>query len=207
MDQHIPWQQRLSDGTAPVQEEIIDQYRAVRDSRSWIPTMIWGTLQTRAYASVILRQVVDFLGTPDDVEAGVAARMERQQVLYEPGRHFDVLLGEQALYTNIGGPAVMAGQMDRLLADFDQPTLRLGILPRTAEMPTLPVNAFNLHDNSVVHVELVSSGLDITSPDEIALHIKALDLLNDAAVHDDAARALIEQARTYWRRATTIHTS
>ncbi|WP_309505440.1 Scr1 family TA system antitoxin-like transcriptional regulator [Streptomyces phytophilus] len=74
-----------SEGTAPVQEEIIDQYRAVRNSRAWIPTVIRGTLQTRVYATVILRQVVDFLGTPDDVEAGVAARVERQQVPYEPG--------------------------------------------------------------------------------------------------------------------------
>ncbi|WP_416974991.1 hypothetical protein [Streptomyces sp. 4F14] len=40
--------------------------------------MILGTLQTEAYATVILRQVVEFLGVPDDVPAGVAKRMERQ---------------------------------------------------------------------------------------------------------------------------------
>ncbi|MFF1479583.1 Scr1 family TA system antitoxin-like transcriptional regulator [Streptomyces sp. NPDC058301] len=37
--------------------------------------------------------------------------------------HYDVVLGEQALYTNIGGPEVMRPQIERLL---------LGILPATA---------------------------------------------------------------------------
>ncbi|WP_260475884.1 DUF5753 domain-containing protein [Streptomyces sp. WAC 06725] len=69
--------------------------------------MVRGTLQTEAYATVILRQVVDFLGVPDDVSAGVAKRMRRQEVLYDGDHHYDVIPGEQALYTNVGGPEVM----------------------------------------------------------------------------------------------------
>ncbi|MGW7408360.1 Scr1 family TA system antitoxin-like transcriptional regulator [Streptomyces sp. NPDC054833] len=76
--------------------------------------MIWGTLQTEAYATVILHQVVDFLGVPDDVPAGVAKQMERQKVLYDGEHHYEVILGEQALYTNVGGPEVMRSQMERL---------------------------------------------------------------------------------------------
>ncbi|MFE2834450.1 Scr1 family TA system antitoxin-like transcriptional regulator [Streptomyces mirabilis] len=96
--------------------------------------MMWGILQTEAYATVILRQVVDFLGVPDDVPAGVAKRMERQQVLYNGDHHFDVILGEQALYTNIGGPEVLREQMERLLQDIDLPSLSLGVHAATAEV-------------------------------------------------------------------------
>jgi hypothetical protein len=94
--------------------------------------MIWGTLQTEAYATEILRRVVEFLGIPDDVPAGVAKRMERQQVLYDGEHHYDVILGEQALYTNIGGPEVMREQLERLLRDIDLPSLSLGVLAATA---------------------------------------------------------------------------
>ncbi|MFG2875671.1 hypothetical protein ACGFYU_11810 [Streptomyces sp. NPDC048337] len=54
----------------------------------------------------MLRLVVDFYGTPDDMEAGVAARTARAQYVGQEGRTFHILLGGQALYTNLGGPEV-----------------------------------------------------------------------------------------------------
>ncbi|MEU0381818.1 Scr1 family TA system antitoxin-like transcriptional regulator [Streptomyces cyaneofuscatus] len=113
MTSSVPWQERLSAGTEAVQDEVIRWYQETPEGQAYVPTMIWGTLQTEAYATVILGQVVDFLGVPDDVPAGVAKRMQRQQVLYDGEHHYDVILGEQALYTNIGGPEVMREQMDR----------------------------------------------------------------------------------------------
>jgi Domain of unknown function (DUF5753) len=55
--------------------------------------------------------------------------MERQQLLYRGDRRYNVILGEQALHTNIGGPDVMRGQLDRLLATMSLPRLNLGIIP------------------------------------------------------------------------------
>ncbi|MER7646805.1 MULTISPECIES: Scr1 family TA system antitoxin-like transcriptional regulator [Streptomyces] len=104
-----------------------------------MPTMVRGTLQTEAYATVILRQVVDFLGVPDDVPAGVAKRMRRQEVLYDGDHHYDVILGEQAPYTNVGGPELMQAQTDRLLRDIDLPSLTLGTLPTAGAERTRPL--------------------------------------------------------------------
>jgi hypothetical protein len=126
--------------------------------------MIWGTLQTEAYATVILRQVVEFLGVPDDVPAGVAKRMERQQVLYDGEHHYEVVLGEQALYTNVGGPGVMCGQMERLLRDIALPSLTLGVLPAAAEVSIVPMPGFDMRDDDRACYELVSTGVDITDP-------------------------------------------
>ncbi|MDK9497479.1 Scr1 family TA system antitoxin-like transcriptional regulator [Streptomyces katrae] len=58
------------------------------EGQAYVPDMIWGTLQTEAYATVILTQVVNFLGVPDDVPAGVAERMQRQQVLHDGLHHY-----------------------------------------------------------------------------------------------------------------------
>ncbi|WP_240797594.1 DUF5753 domain-containing protein [Streptomyces sp. F001] len=194
----VPWQQRLSTGTESTQEEVIGWYRQTRHGKAYVPEMIWGTLQTESYATVILRQVVDFLGVPDDVAAGVAKRMERQQVLYDGEHHYEVVLGEQALYTNIGGPVVMRGQMERLLRDIDLPSLSLGILPTTAEVAVHLMPGFDMYDGGRVHYELVSTSADITDADEIALHEKAFSALSDAACYGDAAKGLITKALALW---------
>ncbi|MEU0105873.1 DUF5753 domain-containing protein [Streptomyces sp. NPDC006251] len=194
----VPWQQRLSTGTESIQGEVVRWYQETRNSKAYVPTMIWGTIQTEAYATVILRRVVDFLGIPDDVPAGVAKRMERQRVLYEGEHHYDVVLGEQALYTNVGGREVMVGQMERLLRDIDLPSLSLGILPATAEVDVVPMPGFNMYDGVRVHYELVSTAVDVTDPGELALHDKAFAALSNAACHGEAARGLISKALAFW---------
>ncbi|NUP17210.1 MAG: DNA-binding protein [Streptomyces sp.] len=196
-----PWQQRLSTGTEDIQSEVIGWYRGTRHGKSYVPTMIWGTLQTEAYATVILRQVVEFLGIPDDVPAGVAKRMERQQVLYDGEHHYDVILGEQALYTNIGGPVVMREQMERLLRDIDLKSLTLGVVPTAAEVSVVPMPGFDMQGDDEVCYELVSTGVDITNPDELALHNKAFTALRAAAVYEDAAKELISKASRFWSNA------
>ncbi|MFE6623220.1 DUF5753 domain-containing protein [Streptomyces sp. NPDC057740] len=201
MSSLTPWQQRLATGTEDIQSEVIDWYRRSRHGKAYVPTMIWGTFQTEAYATVILRRVVDFLGVPDDVSAGVAKRMERQQVLHDGEHHYEVVLGEQALYTNVGGAVVMRGQMERLLRDSDLPSLALGVLPTAAEVNVVPMPGFNLHGDDRAHYELVSSGVDITDPGELALHEKAFSALSEAAAYADAAKELIRKAMAFWSDA------
>ncbi|NUR00309.1 MAG: DNA-binding protein [Streptomyces sp.] len=201
MTRSTPWQQRLSTGTEDIQDEVIRWYQQTRHGKSYVPEMIWGTLQTEAYATVILSRVVDFLGVPDDVPAGVAKRMERQQVLYDGEHHYDVILGEQALYTNVGGPEVMVEQMERLLHDFELPSLNLAIVPTTAEMSVAPKPGFSLYEGDRAHYELVSSGVDITDPAELALHHRAFDAISEASSYGDAAKELIGKALLFWSNA------
>ncbi|MFE6285980.1 DUF5753 domain-containing protein [Streptomyces sp. NPDC057877] len=177
---------------------MIRWYRQTRHGKAYVPAMIWGTLQTEAYATVILGQVVGFLGVPDDVPAGVAKRMERQQVLYDGEHRYDVILGEQALYTNVGGPEVMGEQMERLLRDIELPSLKLGVLPATAEMSVVPMPGFSIFDGGRAHYELVSSGVDITDPAELTLHHKVFDAISDAASYGGGARELISKALAFW---------
>jgi hypothetical protein len=61
-----------------------------------------------------------------------------------------------------------------------------------------PIPGFNMNDSGQVDYELVSTGVDITDPDEIALHNKAFNALSDAACYGDAAKELISKALTFW---------
>ncbi|MET9812591.1 DUF5753 domain-containing protein [Streptomyces sp. NPDC006355] len=199
MTSSVPWTDRLSTGTEATQDDVVRWYQNTREGKPYVPTMIWGTLQTEAYATVILGQVVDFLGIPNDVPAGVAKRMQRQQVLYDGEHHYDVVLGEQALYTNIGGPEVMRQQIERLLRDLGLASLTLGILPSTARVDLFPVHGFNIYgDGDRAHVELVSSSVDITEQSELDLYSKAFTALSSAASYGDAAEELLKKAHNFW---------
>lgn len=197
MTSSVPWRESLSTGTEAIQTEVVNRYRETREGVAYVPTMIWGTLQTEAYATVILDQVVEFLGVPNDVPAGVAKRMLRQQVLYDGEHHYDVVLGEQALYTDIGGPEVMREQIDRILRDIDLPSLTLGIVPASARVNMHPVHAFNMYGDEV-HVELITSGVTVTEPDETALYRKAFARVHEAALYGDAAKELLGKAVSFW---------
>ena len=190
----LEWRRTLQTGVKVRQQRSSSLYRKTKVFRVYHPTVVWGTLQTAEYAAAAFRQVVDFFEIPDDIDAGVAARMERQQFLYRGDRRYNVILGEQALHTNIGGPDVMRGQLDRLLASISLPRLNLGIIPMRSLYHVWPGSAFVMFDDRMVMVETYSAELTITQPRELALYAKAFVLLHRSAVYGRPARGLIAKA-------------
>ncbi len=100
----VEWRRQLATGVEKTQKRTLQFYAKTKVFRIWHPTIVWGTLQTAEYAAETFKQAVSFHGIPDDVEAATAKRLERQQYLYQGDRIFNVVLGEQALYSNFGGP-------------------------------------------------------------------------------------------------------
>ena len=131
---------------------------------------------------------------PTDIETAVAARMERQNVLYAGKRRFVFVIEEQVLRTRVGDAEVMAGQLDRLLALMSLPTISLGIIPDAGDRYALAQGSFWIFDETRVQVETVSAGLDITQPAEISLYTQVFDLLQRSAVYGHGARELIKRA-------------
>ncbi|MCP3820408.1 helix-turn-helix domain-containing protein [Streptomyces sp. A3M-1-3] len=190
----LEWRRQLQAGAEPRQRKALPVYAKTKVFRIWHPTLVWGTLQTAEYAAETFRQVIDFYEIPNDMDAAVAKRLERQQYLYQGDRIFNVLLAEQALYTNFGGPEVMRGQLDRLLAVMSLPRMSLGLVPTSAPMLVWPGNSFSMFDSKLVLVETYSAEFSVAQPREIALYAKAFDLLKRSAVYGQSARALITRA-------------
>ena len=65
--------------------------------RWYEPVLIPGILHTAEYAAAVLTRIISFYEVPDDLEAGVAARMERQQILYRGHHRFHFIVAEQVL--------------------------------------------------------------------------------------------------------------
>jgi transcriptional regulator with XRE-family HTH domain len=187
---YVEWRRRLRTGTRARQEKSQSLESDTQLMRWFEPVLVPGLLHTAEYAAEVLRRVVEFYEIPDDIEAGVSARMARQQILYERGHTFHFVMAQQALRTQVGGPEVMIGQLDRLLSVMSMPRVRLGILP--ADVPYLaPSNQFIMFDDRLVHVEAVTAELSVTQPREIALYARTFALHAGRARYGDRARALI----------------
>ena len=187
---YVEWRRKLRTGTKRRQEASVVIEADTKLFRWFEPILIPGIFHTSEYATAVMKQVIDFFEIPNDLDAGVSARMERQQILYRGDHQIHVIIGEQALKTEVGGPEVMIGQLDRLLAVSSLPRVRLGIIPQRAPY-RVPSNQFIMFDERMVHVEAVSAELTITQPREIALYAKAFHGLTALAVHGRGARALI----------------
>lgn len=190
---YVEWRRMLSTGTRRRQNASRRLEAGTKLLRWYEPVLIPGILHTAEYAREVMRQVIDFYDIPDDLDVGVAERLERQTILYRGDHRFHFILAEQALLTTVGGVDTMIGQLDRLLAAMSLPRVAFGIIPSRAAYRT-PTNQFIMFDNRLVHVETISAELSITQPQEIAAYAKAFQQLAEQAVIGPAARALIVAA-------------
>ncbi len=153
--------------------------------------VIPGLFQTAEYATAMLSFWVRFLNTPNDIQAAVAARMERQHVIYQRHKQFSVILEEQALRTWFGTAETQAGQLDRLLAVMSLPTVTLGIVPMMKERAAVPSAGFWIFDESLAALETPTASIEVTRPQEIGLYARMFGYLQTEAVYGQAARGLI----------------
>lgn len=192
---YVEWRRRLRTGTRRRQEKSLKLEAETKLLCWYEPVLVPGLLHTAEYAAAVMSRVIWFYDIPDDLDAGVAARMERQQILYKGRQRFRFLIAEQALYTKVGDDSVMTAQLDRLLTLLSLPRVSLGIIPAQTGY-RVPSNQFIMFDDRAVHVETVSAELAISQPREIALYAKAFEELSRLAVYGQKARALIRQALT-----------
>jgi len=190
---YVEWRRILSTGTKRRQQISVTLAEKATVTRIYQPTIVPGILQTAEYAEAILRDVVRFERIPNDVDEGVAKRLERQQFLYKGKRRFRIVLAEQVLATTVGDDDVMTGQLDRLLAVMGLPRVVLGIIP-AQHLPPLTAPNFIMFDDRVVMVEGISAEQTITRPSEIAAYAHAFDVLAGQSVTGAGARAIIRRA-------------
>lgn len=192
--QFAEWRRIMRSGTRRRQQASAAVYERARLFRIYEPAVVPGLLQTREYAVAVLSTFIDFIRVPDDADEGAAARLERQKVLTHGDRHFHMVLGEQALRTNVGGTEVMAGQLEHLLTVLKLPRMRLGLIPADAPYRVPLNNGFWILDEVLVQFDTYSAELSLIRPDEIALYERAFERLAALAVYGAEARKLISRA-------------
>ena len=190
----VGWRRMERAGLKQAQEARLPLYQRTRRFRSYSSWLVPGMIQTRPYTTAALQAIQRRRGLVDDVVEAVAARMERQQVLYEGDRRFAFLVEESVLRTGIGGAEVMAGQLGHLVSIASLPNVSLGVVPMLSDRERWPAEGFWIYDTAQVNVELISGYLTITQPSEVAMYADTFAELAGLAVYGANARALITSA-------------
>lgn len=159
------------------------------------PAMLPGLVQTSSYARELLTAPLSsMMGISDaDADALVAERMKRQDLLYQPGRRIEVIVGEAALWNAPGSVDTLINQLDRLAMFAGLPSVEFGVVPHDAPMPVPALTGFTICDEEFVLMETLSGEQGLYEPDEVALYTKAFELLRDAAPTGAAAVWLIRR--------------
>ncbi|MCS0602542.1 helix-turn-helix transcriptional regulator [Streptomyces sp. LP11] len=192
---HRSWKRQLAAGHRAVQAGHALQEAQAKTIHIFESAIIPGIFQTPDYARGVLTDVSDCLGTPRDIEEGVRARMKRQETVYDPGRHFHVLLWEAALHVFRCSPSAMAAQLNRLSGFIGLDTVTLGIIPLAARTPFSPKHGFWLIDERLVVADTWNAELWLDAVDDVTYYRKVWDLMRESAVFDHRAHRLIARAR------------
>ncbi|MFF5361022.1 helix-turn-helix domain-containing protein [Streptomyces scabiei] len=193
--QYGAWRRKVRSGLKRLQDSYVELYQSTDLFRIYSPTLVPGLLQTEGYARALLSANARLLDIPDDAEAAAAARLERSQIIHQPGHRFVMVIEEGALYFQLGDEDAMAAQLGYLLTAGAVPSVSLGIIPTaTRERVLWPQELFHVYDDTLVSVELLSARVRVTQPSEIVLYLKAFEQLRGMAVYGAEARALILKA-------------
>ncbi|MBO3752147.1 helix-turn-helix domain-containing protein [Streptosporangiaceae bacterium NEAU-GS5] len=190
---YVEWK-RQHGGIKGIQEARRTLYEQTSLFRFYCATFIPWPLQTPDYARAVVGAFARFHGTEGDLEAAVAARMDRHQLLHHGGHRFAMLIEESVLYDRIADDEAMATQLVALLQGMSIPSVSLGVIPRSAPRTLWTMETFSVYDETRVFIELLTAGVTITQPSEIATYVRAFAQLADHAVHGQRARAIIAAA-------------
>jgi Domain of unknown function (DUF5753)/Helix-turn-helix domain len=159
-------------------------------------------LQSSEYAREIIRGIVPKIG--DDVLGQrVEARIRRQQLLdRQPPPRFRALLDEAVLLRQVGGPAIMRAQLDKMLAYIGDGKAAIQVIPFDVGAHASTDSNFDLLEfgdeslqRPVVYIEGLFNNLYLERPVEIARYREALEYLRDAALSPRDSKDLIIEIR------------
>ncbi|SFY51905.1 helix-turn-helix domain-containing protein [Streptomyces sp. F-1] len=174
----------------------------------WAPSVVPGLLQTREYAQAMFL-AGNPLATDEYIESLVNARMARTQILKDTTRPvYWAILHETALRITVGGPAVMARQLEHIAALTRERKMVLQVLPFSAgahpEMGKL-MTLMEFEDAPpTVYTEGVSSGSLLDEPAVVKRKWSSYDLIRAAALSPEASLALFDSAAEDYRRCASM---
>ena len=174
-----------------------DVVRSARLVRSFQCVVLPAMLQSAEYARHVFDSAPN--ASPEAVGRAVATRVERQSLLYEPGRESVFVLTEGVLRTWPGSPALMLAQLDRLLAVESLSTVRLGVIPWRRAVPIMPRHGFTLCDHGPVVVETFRGERVVDDSAEVAAYEETFSRFEGAAIFGAEVRELLLQVMADFR--------
>ncbi|MET8772266.1 helix-turn-helix transcriptional regulator [Streptomyces sp. NPDC004658] len=167
----------------PTYRDFISLESQASAMRTLETTVVPGLLQTPEYARAVTRAAVKDLDE-DRLDTLVEVRLARQDVLRsDPPLVLSAVLDEAVLRREVGGPQVMARQLERLMEAARLPQVRLQVLPFAAGAHvglTGPFVIFSFPSTSdldVVVLDQLTSSLYLERKEDLMAYSEAFDAL------------------------------
>lgn len=169
--------------------------------------LVPGLLQTEAYARAVLT-AIRLEDERDEIERRVTLRMERQALLTgKDAPRYWVVLDEALLHRQIGGPAVMREQLQRLIDVAELSNVTLQVLPLTSGAHAGLDGEFTVlsyrepADPDVVFVENTGSDLYIENADVTRRYKLTFDHLVAVALHPSESDRIFRDVQNQLQQA------
>ena len=166
-------------------------------------SLVPGLFQVEGYARAILETHPE--ATEQDVKDRVEGRMSRQAILFRedpPPPRVWAVLDEHVLYREIGGPAVMLGQVEHIAELARMPRITIQMIPANRPHPGL-LGAFVIAEieqsRAIVYLETASEGQTAEDSDMAESMTLMFDALRTEALTGSASLKLIEEAIQRWK--------
>ncbi|MER5211929.1 helix-turn-helix transcriptional regulator [Streptomyces sp. NPDC002838] len=167
----------------PTYRDFISLESQASAMRTLETSVVPGLLQTPEYARAVTKAAVD--GLDDErLDALVEVRLARQDVLRShPPLELSAVLDEAVLRRDVGGPGVMARQLERLVEAALLPQVRLQVLPFTAGAhigvtgPFVIFSFSSTSDLDVVVLDHLTSSLYLERKEDLQAYTEAFNTL------------------------------
>ncbi|QCX77849.1 hypothetical protein C9F11_21085 [Streptomyces sp. YIM 121038] len=192
----VPYHGRLS---APMQMLLPIENESSR-IRQLATNVVPGLLQTLLYAQAIKTTPGKTL-EPEDAGEFLDMRMYRQKILDRASPpDYHVLLDESVLRRAVGGPAVMAEQLDLLLERGQDSNVQIQVLPFGAGAYSAALSSFIVYGGpdpllDVIFIENTVGSLFLEEEGAREAHVGGFDFLCREALDPDSSAELIAEAR------------
>ncbi|PZH20320.1 transcriptional regulator [Streptomyces sp. NTH33] len=185
----------------PTYRDFISLESQASGMRTLETSVVPGLLQTPEYARAVTRAAVDGLDG-DRLDTLVEVRLARQDVLRaHPPLKLDAVLDEAVLRREVGGPEVMARQLERLTEAALLPQVRLQVLPFAAGEhigvtgPFVIFSFSNASDLDVVVIDHLTSSLHLERKEDLEAYTEAFDTLRSHALPPEDSLDFIARLR------------
>lgn len=161
-----------------------------------------GLLQTVEYSAGIIKTVAPKMD-PQIVQQRTEVRMRRQQMLDDDSRpHYTVLLDELVIRRGVGGPSLMAAQLDKVLETVRSDKATVQIIPFSAGAYAAADGYFVLlefdEDSNLypmVYIEGLTDNQYLHRSSDIARYRETIEYLRDRALDPGDSMKFMADAR------------
>ncbi|WP_030295878.1 helix-turn-helix domain-containing protein [Streptomyces sp. NRRL F-5681] len=168
---------------------------------SFQPMLVPGLLQTVEYATQVIRSAGKN-ATEEQIASYIDVRRSRQEIFTrENPPQFVCLLDEAVLHREIGGPAVMAAQLGKILEISNPPKLTIQVVPFAEGWHAGADGAFSIYsypdpmDLDVVNLEYLDGALYLEEDESVERYQLAFEELRTASLTTKQSMELVSSVQ------------